>query len=175
VPPGTHCADPPSTKRSPPVLEPVCEYRKRKLKKGDQRRAAETCRLGAGSSPFVRQETWVTGPNLRKCRGFIHSLARDDSGWLTTPSQSNRSPPLGTCQGKPQPQDRRTASRRPANPGSQERKSANDDDAGSHGRERRPQGGSRGHQGTYHFCGTIGAFGPRTHITSCGRTHRQAA
>jgi hypothetical protein len=69
VPPGTHCADPPSTNRSLPVLEPVCECRKRKLKKGDQRRAAETYRLGAGSSPFVRQETWVTGPNLRKCRG----------------------------------------------------------------------------------------------------------
>jgi hypothetical protein len=67
--PGTHCADPPSTNRSLPVLEPVCECRKRKLKKGDQRRAAETYRLGAGASPFVRQETWVTGPNLRKCRG----------------------------------------------------------------------------------------------------------
>jgi hypothetical protein len=40
VPPGTHCADPPSTNRSLPVLEPVCECRKRKLKKGDQRRAA---------------------------------------------------------------------------------------------------------------------------------------
>ena|SRR5215467_1859541 len=68
VPPGTHCADPPSTNRSLPVLEPVCEYRKRKWKKGDQRLAAETYRLGAGSSPFVRQETWLTGPNLRKCR-----------------------------------------------------------------------------------------------------------
>ena len=59
VPPGTHCADPPSTNRSLPVLEPVCECRKRKLNKGDQRRAAEAYRLGAGSSPFVRQETRV--------------------------------------------------------------------------------------------------------------------
>jgi hypothetical protein len=75
VPPGTHCADPPSTNRSLPVLEPVCECRKRKLKKCDQRRAAETYRLGAGSSPFLRQETWVTGPNLQKCRGFIQSPA----------------------------------------------------------------------------------------------------
>jgi hypothetical protein len=83
VPPGTHCADPPSTNRSLPVLEPVCECRKRKLKKGDQRRAAETYRLGAASSPFVRRETWVTGPNLRKCRGSYTASPRDDSGWLT--------------------------------------------------------------------------------------------
>src|SRR5262245_42857804 len=86
VPPGTHCADPPSTNRSLPVLESVCECRKRNLKKGDQRRAAETYRLGAASSPFVRQETSVTGPNLRKCRGSYTAspetiLARFHSLW----------------------------------------------------------------------------------------------
>jgi hypothetical protein len=82
VPPGTHGADPPSTNRSLPVLEPVCECRKRKLKKGDQRRAAETYRLGAGSSPFVRLETWLTGPNLRKCRGsYTASPETILAGW----------------------------------------------------------------------------------------------
>ena len=49
-------SDRPSANQSLPVLEAVCECRKRKLKKGNQRRAAETYRLGAGSSPFVRQE-----------------------------------------------------------------------------------------------------------------------
>ena len=43
---------------------------------------AETYRLGAGSSPFVRQETWVTGPNLRKCRRSYTASPRYDSGWL---------------------------------------------------------------------------------------------
>src|ERR1700752_2460538 len=82
VPPGAHCADPPSTNRSLPVLEPVCECRKRKLKKGDQRRGVETYRLVAGSSLFGRQETWVTGPNLRKFG--VHTRPRPETilaGW----------------------------------------------------------------------------------------------
>jgi hypothetical protein len=70
----------------PAVHEPVSassrtglRVSKTEIEKGDQRRAAETYRLGAGSSPFVRQETWVTGPNLRKCRGSYTASPRDDS------------------------------------------------------------------------------------------------
>jgi hypothetical protein len=63
-------ADPPSRNRSLPVLEPVCECRKRKLKKATRDGRRKLTDLVQGSSPFVRQETWVTGPNLRKCRGF---------------------------------------------------------------------------------------------------------
>ena len=30
----------------------------------------------------MRQETWVTGPNLRKCRRSYTASPRYDSGWL---------------------------------------------------------------------------------------------
>jgi hypothetical protein len=75
-----YCPDPPSTNRSLPVLEPVCERRKRKLKKGDQRRAAEAYRLGAGSSPFVRQETRVRDLTSRSVG--VYTRPRPRRFWL---------------------------------------------------------------------------------------------
>ena len=80
VPPGMHCADPPSTNRSLPVLEPVCECRKWKLKKGDQRRAAEAYRLGAGSSPIARQETRVRDLTSRSVG--VYTRPRPRRFWL---------------------------------------------------------------------------------------------
>ena len=95
VPPGMHCADPPSTNRSLPVLEPVCECRKWKLKKGDQRRAAEAYRLGAGSSPLQPSDPSGHHRRSRPDRPVCWSRHRQTSGG----GSRLRSPGIGCISG----------------------------------------------------------------------------
>jgi hypothetical protein len=84
--------------RSLPVLEPVCECRKRKLKKGDQRRAAETYRFGAGSSPCpLSMVAWAKG--LARPRSVVNSLGA--VGFDRAPSWANRVPPGTHCADPP--------------------------------------------------------------------------